>query len=303
MYNGKMCCAVTGAGGYIGAAIANRLRSNGIEVIEFNRRGLPSGPEYRAVAFQLGADVPPQSFAGVDVLIHCAYDFTVNSWEAIHRVNVEGTRNVLAAARAGGVQRIIVISTISAFEGCRSLYGRAKLEIERDAEPYHAAIVRPGLVYDSAAPQGVVGALARVIDLSPIVPLVGGGKQVLYPCHLDDLTTLIYALCMRDVIPTSVPIIASSAHGMTFREILAAMAHHKGKSPLFVPIPAFPLLITLRVAEGLGVRTRLRSDSLVSLMNQPSAVDFSPLATIGVPFRGLELGPAAALPLASKSSR
>ena len=176
------------------------------------------------------------------------------------------------------------------------------MEIERDSAPYHTAIVRPGLVYDSAAPQGVVGALARLIDLSPIVPLVARGKLVLSPCDRDDLTTLIYALCMRDMIPTSVPIIASSAHGMTFREILAAMARHKGKSPQFVPIPAFPLLITLRVAEGLGVRSRLRSDTLVSLMNQPSAVDFCALATLGVLFRGLELGRAVALRLASKSS-
>lgn len=291
MYNGKMCCAITGAGGYIGAAIAKRLQSNEIEIVEFNRRGVPSRHESRAVAFQLGADLPPQAFAGVDVLIHCAYDFAANSWKEIRQINVEGTRRLLAAAHAGGVRRIILISTISAFPDCKSLYGRAKLEIEQDAARHQVAIVRPGLVYDSNAPRGVVGALARVIDLSPVVPLVAGGKQVLYPCHVDDLTSLIFALCMRDVIPTGIPIIAASSHGMTFREILAEMARDKGKSPLFVPFPATPLLVALRAAEAVGVRTRLRSDSLVSLLNQSTSVDFSTLAMVGVRFRPLELHP------------
>lgn len=292
MYNGKMCCAVTGAAGYLGSAVTSRLQAGEVEVVELNRKGVPSRPEYRALAFQLGDDVASQAFATVDVLIHCAYDFAVNAWEAIRRVNVEGTRRLLAAAWAGGVRRIIIISTISAFDGCRSLYGRAKLEIERDAARYNAVVVRPGLVYDADAPRGVVGALARVIDLSPIVPLVDGGKQVLYPCHVDDLTHLIYVLCTRDDTPAAGPIIASSMNGVSFHDILAAMARDKGKSPLFAPIPAFPLLVALRGAEKLGVRTRLRSDSLVSLMNQATSVDFSALKALGVRFRGLELKPA-----------
>lgn len=287
MYNGRVCCAVTGAGGYIGSAICTRLQHAGVAIVEFNRRGEPSQADRRAVPFELGGPVNPADFNGIDVLIHCAYDFSVLKWKEIERTNVQGAKTLLAAAHAGGVQRIILISTISAFEGCHSLYGRAKLEIEHDAKRYGSAIVRPGLVYDSVAPRGIVGALAKVVERSPIVPLVGG-KSVLYPCHIDDLTQLVYLLCSMDSIPAT-PVIASSRQGITFKAILQAMAHERGKSPVFIPVPVLPVLATLRLAEAAGLRTRLRSDSLISLVNQSTFVDFRGLAATGVPFRGLVL--------------
>lgn len=288
MNNGGVRCAITGARGYLGSAITQRLQADGIDVLELTRSGEPSQPGRRAAAYQLGGEIDPAVFAGVDALVHCAYDFAAHSWRDIERINVQGSSHLFAAAHAGGVRRIILISTISAFPGCRSLYGRAKLQIEQDAAKYGAAVVRPGLVYDSVAPRGVVGALGQVVQRSPIVPLVGGGKQVLYPCHVDDLTHLISVLCTSATIPEGVPIIAASPHGMTFRAILDSMARQKGKSPHFIPVPATPILWMLRMAEQVGVRSRLRSDSLVSLMNQSRSVDFGELVALGTPFRDLK---------------
>jgi nucleoside-diphosphate-sugar epimerase len=286
MRNGKLCCSVTGASGYVGTAIVQRLRATTFDVVEVNRSGQPSMPGASAIAFELGKPIAPGTFAGVDVLIHAAYDFNAHSWKEIERANIAGSKALFAAAHADGVQRIVLISTISAFPGCRSLYGRAKLEIEADAARYGAAIVRPGLVYDSDAPRGVVGALAKVLERSPIVPLVGG-KSIMYPCHIDDLTQLIYRLCVDTTIPAGTPIIAASKQGMTFKAILQTLARERGKTPVFVPVPAFPLLAGLRVVEALGVRSRLRSDSLVSLLKQSTTVNFHAQGAVGVPFRGL----------------
>ena len=65
-----------------------------------------------------------------DVLVHAAYDLSLTSAADIWRVNVEGTRRLLEVAADARVRRILVLSSMSAFEGTTQLYGRAKLDIE-----------------------------------------------------------------------------------------------------------------------------------------------------------------------------
>jgi len=89
------------------------------------------------------------------------------------------------------VDKIIFLSSISAFEGCRSLYGKAKLEIEKVAADLGATIIRPGLVYGSERPGGMYGSLQRVVARFPIMPLIGSGKHLQYLVHEDDLCELL----------------------------------------------------------------------------------------------------------------
>ena len=142
--SGKKICAITGSNGYVGSCVKNHFAANGWEIMELTRR---PKPETRAVKFQLGGEVSPAALAGVDALVHCAYDFKPLRMEDIRAVNVDGSRKILAAARAAGIPKIIFISSISAFDGCRSLYGKAKLEIEKIALAQGALVIRPGLVY------------------------------------------------------------------------------------------------------------------------------------------------------------
>lgn len=274
--------AVTGASGYVGSRIARQLRGNSLRVIELNRR--PSGGDARA--FILGEPVRPETLAGIDALVHCAYDFTAAKWRDIERSNVGGSLELLAAARAAGVKKIIFISTLSAFPGCVSRYGRAKLMVEERAGP-GAIIVRPGLVHDEAGPGGVVGALGRLAARLPVVPMVGAGRQILHACHSEDLSKLIHFLCVNET-ATPGPIPAACKTGWRFRDILRAMAAAKGRKPLFVPVPSALLLAALRTVELFGFKSRLRSDSLVSLNNQNPAVDFAPLEATGITFRDFQ---------------
>ena len=66
----------------------------------------------------------------MELLIHCAYDMTLTRRSDIKRVNVEGTRRLLRAAADAGVPRVIVLSSMSAYEGTTQMYGQAKLAIE-----------------------------------------------------------------------------------------------------------------------------------------------------------------------------
>ncbi|HXE41644.1 MAG TPA: NAD-dependent epimerase/dehydratase family protein, partial [Candidatus Baltobacteraceae bacterium] len=142
--NGNKICAITGSNGYVGSCVKNYFTSHGWEILELTRRPKAG---VRATQFQLGDDLSPQLLVGVNALVHCAYDFKPLTWNEIVAVNVEGSRKILEAARAAGIPKIIYISSISAFNGCKSLYGKAKLEIEKIALSNGALVIRPGLVW------------------------------------------------------------------------------------------------------------------------------------------------------------
>jgi len=92
----------------------------------------------------------------------------------------------------------------------------------------------------------------------------------------------VFALSCRDQTPSE-PIVAACEKGMTFREILLTLAQKREKKLWFVPAPWRAAWLVLRIAEAAGIRMRLRSDSLVSLLNQNP--DFGPARRTGIQFR------------------
>src|SRR5512137_1467583 len=108
-------CAVTGATGYVGGRLKAALQQSGWRVMEWSRQAAGGKA---TVNFRLGQEVDPQRLAGTEALVHCAYDFSARRWKDIERVNVAGTENLFRAARTAGVERIVFISSLSAFEGC-----------------------------------------------------------------------------------------------------------------------------------------------------------------------------------------
>ena len=144
----KKLCAITGSNGYVGSCVKNYFAARGWDTFELTRRPKPNT---RAAQFKLGDEISPDLLTGVDAFVHCAYDFKPLRWNEIAAVNVEGSRKILEVARHAHIPKIIVISSISAYDGCRSLYGKAKLEIEKIALANGALVVRPGLVYGGGA--------------------------------------------------------------------------------------------------------------------------------------------------------
>src|SRR6516162_1930313 len=119
-------CAVTGANGYVGSRIAGYFEARDWTVFALTRGRKPSASSSQVhVPFQLESRTDPQIFRENDIraVIHCAYDFRPVGWKEIYRVNVEGSTRLFRAAKDAGVDRIIFISSISAFDGCSSLYG------------------------------------------------------------------------------------------------------------------------------------------------------------------------------------
>ena len=278
--------AITGAQGFVGSMLARRFIEAGWVVTRLSHTASASDGD--AVPFRLGDEIQAEIFRSrnITALVHCAYDFKPVARREIRRVNVEGSRKVLAAAAAGGVQRIAVMSTISAFEGCRSDYGRAKLEIEAAALAGGDLVVRAGLVWADGPPSGggMFGSLARSVK-SGLVPLVGGGGHPQYLIHVQDLWELLRRFCDGELQNPAKPVVAAASRPWPMRELLAELARRQGAHPRFLAVPWQPVWAGLRLAEIAHVPVPYRSDSVVSLVYQDPHPDFESFRALGIAAR------------------
>ena len=277
---------ITGAQGFVGLLLARRFIEAGWVVTRFSHSA--NANEGDTVRLRLGDEVQPKMFQSrnITALVHCAYDFKPVSRKEIQRVNVDGSRKVLAAATAGGVERIAVMSSISAFEGCRSDYGRAKLEIEAAARVAGALVVRSGLVWADGPPSGggMFGSLARSVK-GRLVPLVGGGGHPQYLIHVQDLWELLRRFCDGELSNPTKPVVAAASKPWAMRELLAEVARRQGAHPRFLPVPWQPVWAGLRLAEIAHVPVPYRSDSVISLVHQDPHPDFASLRALGIAAR------------------
>ena len=115
-----MRALVTGATGFVGAAVARALLHEGWQV-----RALVRGASDRrnvqnlAVELAVGDLTDPATLEpaieNCDALFHVAADYRLGAPkpQELYRSNVEGTRNILGAARRAGVQRVVYTSSVA----------------------------------------------------------------------------------------------------------------------------------------------------------------------------------------------
>ncbi len=248
---------VTGAQGYVGSAVAQALADAGHHVVALTRK--PDGV-HEPRPYELTSPVPAGLLGGIDVVIHCAYDWTPRTWDDVVRVNIEGTRRLLDAAVAERA-RFILISSVSAFEGTRQMYGNAKLASERLTLEAGGNVVRLGTVYGGTN-GGVFGLLLRFAKL-PVIPVfAAGSRQALI--HLDNATTAVVALAEAESVNGQLLGLASPST-IRFGDLMRAISSANGRSSVILPVPWLAVYLPLRAAERLGVNPPVQSETVLGL--------------------------------------
>jgi dihydroflavonol-4-reductase len=164
---------VTGASGFLGWHVARLLIERGHRVRALVRRSSQIRElDAEVVSGDLQhAESVSRAAAGCGLIFHVAADYRL--WAAdeseLYRSNVDGTRNVLQAARRAGAERVVYTSTVGcigvpdggegnedcpvALEGMTGAYKRSKFLAERVALEYAGAGL-PVIIVNPTAPVG-----------------------------------------------------------------------------------------------------------------------------------------------------
>lgn len=203
---------ITGATGFIGGRLAERLVQEGYSVRCLVRASsdtslLDELDVQIAVGDLTNANSLASAVQGCHYVFHCGA--LVSDWattEEIARINVGGTRNLLEACVGASVRRFIHFSTTDVY-GCpdggaqidetyaatrfRNWYAQTKLDAEaevrrvEEAAALDTTILRPATVYGPRS-KDVVGEIARAIEGRHML-LVDGGRAVAGLCYIDNL--------------------------------------------------------------------------------------------------------------------
>ena len=174
-------------------------------------------------------------------------------------LDVAAAERLLAASRAAGVPRNVLLSSLSARDGAPSVYGRQKVAVERLFSTVRDTVLRAGLVVGGG---GLFAAMrAHVRDGRP-VPVISGGCQPVQIVAIADLLRAVAAVIDRDL-----PGLLVVAHpeAVPYRELQKAIARHERVRPRLVPVPYHLVEVAVRIAEALRLPLPIRRDSLVGL--------------------------------------
>jgi 2-alkyl-3-oxoalkanoate reductase len=208
---------VTGASSLIGTGLATALAARGDEVVCLQRRPVPALDHLREVRQVLGdvrdTTVVGDAALGADAVVHLAARVgVVGEWEEYRSVNVDGTTNVLAAARRHGVGRVVHVSSPSVAHGGEPIVGggadepilgrrgawyaesKAMAEIsamEAAGGDMGVVAIRPHLVWGPGDTQ-LVGRIVERAQ-SGRLALVGGGRALVDTTYIDNAVDALVA--------------------------------------------------------------------------------------------------------------
>jgi len=260
---------VTGANGFVGRNLVRRLQKDGTAV-----RALVRSAAKAARLRDLGAELVDGDISNLSSLeaamkgcakvIHLVGIIQEAPGVTFKGVHVDGTRNLLEAAKKEGVRHFIYQSALGSRPNAKSQYHRTKWEAEElvRASGLPFTILRPSLIYGPGDLFTV--RLAETIKLSPVLPVIGTGQSKVQPIFIDDVNECIQKISTSDSYLNEMYEIGGPEQ-LTYEEVTKAIAAALGIRRPTVHMPMFFMRTMAKVAETVLSKPPVTIDQLIML--------------------------------------
>jgi len=260
--------SVTGATGFIGRHLVNRLLTADHEVVALVHTNSGEGTAGKGVTRAAGSveDVPSleAAFGGVTTVYHLVGLIAESGTATFEQTVVRGTENVVAASQAMGVSRIVYLSAMGAAADAPSQYHRTKHRAEQAilSSGLEYVILRSSVVYGPG--DRFMSQLANLITRLPVTPVIGNGKYRLQPIFIEDLTEIMYrALTTDEAVGRVVDV--GGPEELEYLEILDILKSVLGRKRLNFFVPMAFMGLMARIMEMAIKPAPLTRDQLVMM--------------------------------------
>ena len=294
---------ITGGAGFLGINMVRYLLERGHEVVSYDISPFeyPEKDQVHAVAGDI-RDISKltDNMRGADVVIHTAAALPLYSAKDIRSTDIEGTRNVLEAAKKNNVGRAIHISSTAvygipdhhplhesdALDGVGE-YGKAKIAAEEICLEYR----RSGMCVPVIRPKSFVGperlgVFALFYDWVADghgFPMIGSGNNRYQLLDVEDLCDAIYLCATQEAEKVNDTFNIGAKEFKTMKEDYQAVLDHAGFGRKVRGLPALPVIWILRILEALHLSPLYKwvyetasKDSFVSLEKAETVLGYKP---------------------------
>jgi uncharacterized protein YbjT (DUF2867 family) len=260
---------VTGGTGFVGSHLIKRLREEGLTV-----RALVRDPAKATKLRELGAEVVPgdvsdkasleKAVRGVERVVHLVGIIQEAPGVTFAGVHVEGTRNLLEAARKAGVGHFLYQSALGTRANAASKYHRTKWEAEELVRQsgIPSTVLRPSLIYGPGDQFTI--RLSEMIRLSPVLPIIGSGGSKVQPIFISDVVACIVKAVAGDAYLNELYELGGPEQ-LTYEEVTRAIAAALGVSRPALHLPLFFMRSMARALETVLPKPPVTTDQLIML--------------------------------------
>lgn len=265
-----MKIAITGGTGFVGSHLAQRLAADGHQVVLVGRTvrgaGLPAG--VRLVTAEITAEAALEAaFQGCDAVAHCAGINREIGTQTYQRIHIEGTRAVVAASRAAGVERFVMLSFLRARPDGPTAYHRSKWRAEElvRGSALTWTILKAGVIHGRG--DHMLDHLSHAFFTFPVFGLVGLRERPVRPVAVDDVARVLEAAVVGDPRLARRTVAVLGPEELSLGQAVRRVARVTGRRPIFVRLPIWMHLVISRVAERL-MRVPLVSLAQVRILQE-----------------------------------
>ncbi|MHA2609526.1 MAG: complex I NDUFA9 subunit family protein [bacterium JZ-2024 1] len=277
-----MIVLVTGASGFVGSHLLSALLSKNHQVWGIARKQkkflIERFPKVRWFFLDASSDFHPALPGTPDAIIHLIGIIRQKGGDTFEKAHILSTKNVVDFARRWKVKRFLYVSALGTRDNAPTHFHRTKREAEKIIRDSGLdwTIFRPSLLILGPGDRFSLWAKKWILYNYPIVPVLGGGKNMVQPVFVQDVISLLVRSLTKKESHGKIYEVGGP-DALTFFDLLREYASVLGKKRIFCRVPLwigypFPFL-----GEHFPWLSPLIFDILRMMLKEDNVCDLNPL--------------------------